>query len=152
MEHSSRFAIGKQSSLAPEREDGEGHPDAAQLPVEIGSGIRLMFLANERDLDGIREAVGSGADVNFKDIDARTALHVAACQGFADVAALLLSIGAEVGPEDRWGSTVCVGSILPSYPLFLWKNTSGDYREKGSFLYSLTLPFTFSGERNRDFI
>ncbi|KAJ8499568.1 hypothetical protein OPV22_010120 [Ensete ventricosum] len=64
-----------------------------------------MFLANEGDLDGIKEVLGSGADVNFRDIDGRTALHVAACQGFADIAQLLLRMGAEADPEDRWGST-----------------------------------------------
>ncbi|RZS02383.1 hypothetical protein BHM03_00032429 [Ensete ventricosum] len=109
-----RFSLGKQSSLAPERDDDRsaevrlsGGPaeKATQVPEEIGSGIRLMFLANEGDLDGIKEVLGSGADVNFRDIDGRTALHVAACQGFADIAQLLLRMGAEADPEDRWGST-----------------------------------------------
>ncbi|CAD5166256.1 unnamed protein product [Musa acuminata subsp. malaccensis] len=115
-----RFSLGKQSSLAPERDDDRsaevplsGGPAAkvTQVPEEIGSGIRLMFLANEGDLDGIKEVLGSGADVNFRDIDGRTALHVAACQGFADIAQLLLRIGAEADPEDRWGSTPLADAI-----------------------------------------
>ncbi|KAG6705696.1 hypothetical protein I3842_07G192700 [Carya illinoinensis] len=55
---------------------------------------------------GIRELLDSGVDVNFKDIDGRSALHVAACQVFTDVAALLLDRGVEIDPKDRWGSTV----------------------------------------------
>ncbi|WOK95715.1 serine/threonine-protein kinase TNNI3K-like [Canna indica] len=98
-----RFAIGKQSSLAPEPKNED--EEQSQFFKEIGSDIRLMFLVNDRDLDGIREALRSGADVNFRDIDGRTALHVAACQGFTDVTELLLRMGADINPEDRWGST-----------------------------------------------
>lgn len=65
-----------------------------------------MYLANEGDLDGIKELLDSGSDVNFRDIDGRTALHVAACQGLTDVVELLIQRGAEIEPQDRWGSTV----------------------------------------------
>lgn len=107
-----RFTLGKQSSLAPDRDDGElqalrsGDLDGLQVPEEVDANIRLMYLANEGDLAGIEETLASGVDVNFRDIDDRTALHVAACQGFADVVQLLLDRGAQVDPEDRWGSTV----------------------------------------------
>ncbi|GAV80557.1 Pkinase domain-containing protein/Ank_2 domain-containing protein [Cephalotus follicularis] len=105
-----RFTLGKQSSLAPERhrsselveeEEGEG----------IDQGVRLMYLANEGDLIGIQELLDSGIDVNFRDIDNRTALHVAACQGLTDVVAFLLQRGAEVDPKDRWGSTPLADAI-----------------------------------------
>ncbi|RRT65943.1 hypothetical protein B296_00040621 [Ensete ventricosum] len=107
-----RFTLGKQSSLAPDRDGGElealrsGDLDGLQVPEEIDANIRLMYLANEGDLAGIEETLASVVDVNFRDIDGRTALHVAACQGFADVVQLLLDKGAQVDPEDRWGSTV----------------------------------------------
>ncbi|KAF3451361.1 hypothetical protein FNV43_RR07456 [Rhamnella rubrinervis] len=105
-----RFALRKQSSLAPDRgsdrvnkleEDGDN----------IDPGVRLMYLANEGDLDGIRELLSSGVDVNFRDIDDRTALHIAACQGLNDVVALLLEHGAKVDPKDRWGSTPIADAI-----------------------------------------
>lgn len=99
-----RFTLGKQSSLAPER-----HNKEAELQNDgevVDQGVRLMYSAFEGDVDGIREALESGVSVNYKDIDNRTALHVAVCEGFTDVVDLLLQKGAEVDPKDRWGSTV----------------------------------------------
>lgn len=101
-----RFTLGKQSSLAPDRADEEVDGEDADGLEQIDANIRLMYLANEGDLQGILELLDSGVDVNFKDIDDRTALHVAACQNHADVVELLLKKGAEINPEDRWGSTV----------------------------------------------
>ncbi|KAI4308065.1 hypothetical protein L6164_031180 [Bauhinia variegata] len=95
-----RFTPGRQSSLAPEREDYGLDAGGALDP-----SVRLMYLANEGDLDGINELLDSGSDVNFRDIDGRTALHIAACQGLTDVVELLLQKGAEVDPLDRWGSS-----------------------------------------------
>nr|CAD1818375.1 unnamed protein product [Ananas comosus var. bracteatus] len=107
------FTLGKQSSLAPDRGGGgelepvrsEGSNGGGAL-AEIGAEIRLMYLANEGDMEGIRELLDSGVDVNFRDIGGRTALHVAACQGFADVVELLLERGCADRSEDRWGSTL----------------------------------------------
>lgn len=107
-----RFTLGRQSSLAPEKEDGSDD-DAGELemPEVMEPTIRLMYLANEGDLEGIVELLESGTNVNFTDIDGRTALHVAACQGHADVVDLLLRSGAEVDPKDRWGSTPLADAI-----------------------------------------
>ena len=101
-----RFALGRQSSLAPERNENFGAVVELEVSEGIDPRVRLMYLANEGDLEGIREVLDSGTNVNFKDIDRRTALHVAACQGRPDVVELLLKRGAEVNLEDRWGSTV----------------------------------------------
>lgn len=104
-----RFTLGKQSSLAPDRDGGPDPVDG--VPDEIDGNIRLMYSANEGDLEGIRELLESGVDVNFMDIDGRTALHVAACQGRPDVVELLLQNGAKVDPEDQWGSTPLADAI-----------------------------------------
>lgn len=105
-----RFKLGKQSSLAPDRDGGGPDPAEIELPAgvpeEIGGNIRLMYLVNEGNVEGIRELLESGVDVNFRDIDGRTALHVAACQGRPDVVEMLLAKGANVDIEDQWGSTV----------------------------------------------
>lgn len=105
-----RFMLGKQSSLAPERSneetelgnDGEG----------VDQGVRLMYSAFEGDVNGIREVLESGVSVNFRDIDGRTALHVASCEGFTDVVDLLLQKGADVEAKDRWGSTPLADAIF----------------------------------------
>ncbi|XP_057526085.1 integrin-linked protein kinase 1-like isoform X2 [Amaranthus tricolor] len=108
-----KFLFGRQSSMAPERDDDSSNSleDLAPSPSEIEEGVRLMFLANEGDLEGITEMLDSGVDVNFKDIDSRTPLHIASCQGLTDVVKLLLERGAEVGPKDRWGSTPLADAI-----------------------------------------
>jgi ankyrin repeat protein len=104
-----RFKLGKQSSLAPERnreEDGLQHDGDDDVAATIDPGVRLMYSANEGDVDGISEVLESGVSVNFRDVDGRTALHIAACQGLTHVVELLLEKGADVDPKDRWGSTV----------------------------------------------
>ncbi|XP_039048333.1 integrin-linked protein kinase 1-like isoform X2 [Hibiscus syriacus] len=106
-----RFTLGKQSSMAPERERSEPDGRGNKEGEEIDGGVRLMYSANEGDLEGIRELLESGIDVNFHDIDDRTALHVAACQGQTDVVSLLLQRGADVQSTDRWGSTPLADAI-----------------------------------------
>lgn len=108
-----RFTLGRQSSMAPDRQSGSGSgSDSEDEVVEgldlIDPRVRLMFFSSEGNIDGIKDLLSSSTDVNFKDIDSRTALHVAACQGFCDVAELLLNAGAHVDSKDRWGSTVIV--------------------------------------------
>ena len=104
----------KQSSLAPEhrREEGSELHNDGNGEEGIHPGVRLMYSANENDLEGIREVLDSGVSVNFRDIDDRTALHVAACQGLTDVVSLLLEKGAEVDAKDRWGSTPLADAIF----------------------------------------
>ncbi|XP_047334556.1 integrin-linked protein kinase 1 [Impatiens glandulifera] len=107
-----RFPLGKQSSKARENETGMVEVDdvyASELMID--SGVRLMYLANEGDLEGIKELLDNGTDVNFSDIDGRTALHVAVCQGLTNVVELLLLRGAKVGAQDRWTSTPLADAI-----------------------------------------
>ncbi|EYU31606.1 hypothetical protein ABFS82_13G042000 [Erythranthe guttata] len=106
-----RFTLGRQSSGAPESSVSLASDASAGLDDAIDSGVRLMYMANGGDLDGIEELLDSGTTVNFKDIDGRTALHVAACQGRTDAIDLLLRHGAQVDVEDRWGSTPLADAI-----------------------------------------
>ncbi|CAN1810428.1 Integrin-linked protein kinase 1 [Linum perenne] len=72
----------------------------------IDPGVRLMYAANEGSLDGVQKLLDSGVDVNFRDINGRTALDIAACQGFTDITSFLLQRSADVGPKHSCGSTV----------------------------------------------
>ena len=97
--------------MAPEKHDATAAAAVEEIDdVErpIDPEVRLMYSANEGDLDGIRELLDSGVNVNFKDSDGRTALHVAACNGLTDVVSLLLDRGSELDPSDCWGSTVSI--------------------------------------------
>nr|POE68046.1 ankyrin repeat domain-containing protein 54 [Quercus suber] len=72
--------------------------DDVGRPIDLE--VRLMYSANEGDLDWIRELLESGVKVNFKDIDGHTALHIAACNGLTNVVSLLLDHGFEFDPSD----------------------------------------------------
>ncbi|KAG0491789.1 hypothetical protein HPP92_005187 [Vanilla planifolia] len=109
-----RFTLGKQSSLAPGAavDTAAGESGAGDdVPEEIDRHFLLMHMTNEGDIGGIEELLESGVDVNFRDIDGRTALHVAACQGRVAVVECLLRKGAVVDPKDRWGSTPLADAI-----------------------------------------
>lgn len=107
-----RFTLGRQSSRAPDRCSGTDTDDEEIDGLDlIDPRVRLMFYSSEGNLDGIKELLELKTDVNFKDIDNRTALHIAACQGFCDVAELLLKHGAHVDATDRWGSTPLADAI-----------------------------------------
>ncbi|CAN7135077.1 unnamed protein product, partial [Brassica rapa subsp. narinosa] len=114
-----RFKLGRQSSLAPDSrtptdtltEDEDEEFAAAAAAGIVDPTIRLMYLANEGDIEGISKMLDSGTNVDYRDIDGRTALHVAACQGRTDVVELLLSRGAKVNSMDRWGSTPLADAV-----------------------------------------
>ncbi|KAF5176081.1 Integrin-linked protein kinase [Thalictrum thalictroides] len=107
-----RKTLVKQSSLAPEREDGTKLvEDELEVTETVEPTVRLMYLVNEGDLDGINELLDLGTNVNFSDIDGRTALHIAACQGRTDVVELLIRRGAQIDPKDCWGSTPLADAI-----------------------------------------
>ncbi|CAL9134497.1 unnamed protein product, partial [Musa textilis] len=99
----SRFTFGRQSSLDPNRRSpvrGE-----LGLPENLDATMRLMFMACQGDARGVEDLLKDGLDVNSIDLDGRTALHIAACEGHVDVVRLLLSWRANIDARDRWGST-----------------------------------------------
>nr|POE45620.1 hypothetical protein CFP56_05513 [Quercus suber] len=73
-----RFTLGKQSLMAPKRHEAMAvaaeETDDVERPID--PEVRLMYLVIEGDLDGIRELLDSDVNVNFKDSNSRTALHV----------------------------------------------------------------------------
>ncbi|MCD7471403.1 hypothetical protein HAX54_011812 [Datura stramonium] len=103
----SRFPLGRQSSLAPEKDgDSESVAVVNEVDEAMDSALRLMYMTHGGDLEGMKELLNSGTSVNSMDADGRTPLHIAACQGNTDVVDFLLKHGAQVDAIDRCGSTM----------------------------------------------
>ncbi|KAI4827881.1 hypothetical protein KUCAC02_031243 [Chaenocephalus aceratus] len=64
-----------------------------------------MFAAYSGDVSALRRFALSSMDMDLKDYDSRTALHISAAEGHADVVKFLTET-CKVNPfvEDRWGN------------------------------------------------
>jgi hypothetical protein len=108
----SRFLFGRQSSMDPNRRRGRSQSPvrAAEaeltVPDNLDATMQLLFFACHGDAAGVEGLLGGGIDVNSINLDGRTALHVAACEGHKDVVRVLLKWKANIDARDRWGSTV----------------------------------------------
>ncbi|KAB1998933.1 hypothetical protein ERO13_D12G112400v2 [Gossypium hirsutum] len=73
--------------------------------VDSGGLYRLLQCASKGDKAGVIQELDKGVEPNGADYDRRTALHLAACEGWIEVVDLLLEKGADVNSLDRWGRT-----------------------------------------------
>ncbi|XP_028347048.1 glutaminase liver isoform, mitochondrial isoform X3 [Physeter macrocephalus] len=82
--------------LDPRREVGE---------VRNKTVVNLLFAAYSGDVSALRRFALSAMDMEQKDCDSRTALHVAAAEGHAEVVKFLTE-ACKVNPfvKDRWGN------------------------------------------------
>ncbi len=85
-------------------------PPSVVAESEAGGGDgplthELFYAAALGNAARVQELIAAGADVNKKNFDHRTPLHVACAEGHTEVAKLLLTRGADPAPRDRWGST-----------------------------------------------
>uniref|UniRef100_A0A8I5ZSS2 glutaminase n=1 Tax=Rattus norvegicus TaxID=10116 RepID=A0A8I5ZSS2_RAT len=82
--------------LDPRREGGE---------VRNKTVVNLLFAAYSGDVSALRRFALSAVDMEQKDYDSRTALHVAAAEGHIDVVKFLIE-ACKVNPfvKDRWGN------------------------------------------------
>ncbi|KAA0715530.1 Glutaminase kidney isoform, mitochondrial [Triplophysa tibetana] len=83
--------------LDPRREGGE---------QRVKSVINLLFAAYSGDMSALRRFALSSIDMEQRDYDSRTALHVAAAEGHVEVVKFLLeACKVNPSPKDRWGYT-----------------------------------------------
>uniref|UniRef100_A0A8C2KVW4 glutaminase n=1 Tax=Cyprinus carpio TaxID=7962 RepID=A0A8C2KVW4_CYPCA len=72
----------------------------------VKSVINLLFAAYTGDVSALRRFALSSMDMEQRDYDSRTALHVAAAEGHIEVVRFLLeACKVNPGPKDRWGNT-----------------------------------------------
>uniref|UniRef100_A0A3B3ZW14 glutaminase n=1 Tax=Periophthalmus magnuspinnatus TaxID=409849 RepID=A0A3B3ZW14_9GOBI len=81
----------------PRREGGD---------QRVKSVINLLFAAYTGDVSALRRFALSSMDMEQRDYDSRTALHVAAAEGHVEVVGFLLdACKVNPVPRDRWGNT-----------------------------------------------
>ena len=65
----------------------------------------ILDAVDLRNIEAVKQYITAGTDVNTKDEDGRTALHLAAYNGHTEIAKLLLANNADVNVMDAVGQT-----------------------------------------------
>ncbi|EKX34971.1 hypothetical protein GUITHDRAFT_42184, partial [Guillardia theta CCMP2712] len=65
----------------------------------------LCHAAHVGDVDTVRILLRQGANIDEKNYDGRTVLHIACAEGNYRMVEVLLNHGADKNIKDRWGNT-----------------------------------------------
>jgi ankyrin repeat protein len=72
---------------------------ARKQPLSVHSAF--LKAAREGDFEGVRHFYGEGADLETRDGEGRTAMHIAAERGFSRTIEFLAQVGANIDAQDR---------------------------------------------------
>eukprot|EP01135_Chromosphaera_perkinsii_P003917 Nk52_evm18s262 gene=Nk52_evmTU18s262 len=84
---------------------GKRDPRVRQESEKQHNLVAMCFAASQGDLSAIRRLVKNKADLNAKDYDGRSPLHLACAEGHTHVVAYFIKHGADVNAVDRWKCT-----------------------------------------------
>jgi ankyrin repeat protein len=88
------------------------HKEIVELLVANGAEVTSIHAAAKLgDANKVTACLERGTDVNAKDENGQTALHIAASNKHKDIAELLTAKGADVNAKDKWGYTPLYYSI-----------------------------------------
>ena len=87
-----------------------GGKTGSELPLAT-----LFEAVNQVDLQGVKDFLAKGADVNAKNHRGKTSLHIAAWQGHKEIAELLIAKGADVNAKS-YGKTPLDYATNPDNP------------------------------------
>ncbi|KAG8466681.1 hypothetical protein KFE25_008060 [Diacronema lutheri] len=76
---------------------------------------QITYAASTGDVDTVRVLAARGLDINKGDYDARTTMHLAASEGNAKVAALLVELEADPNVKDRWGGLPLKDAVVQGH-------------------------------------
>jgi hypothetical protein len=94
----------QQSAPAPETKPVEPVAEASkpEPPTAKAPDISIHVAANDGHIEGVKQHLAAGTDVNAADENGWTALHQAAFKGRKEIAELLIAKGADVNAK-KWG-------------------------------------------------
>ncbi|MFA8298625.1 MAG: glutaminase A [Hyphomicrobiales bacterium] len=102
-ELANRYNIHKFDALAGETD--RRNPKAQKFDDSSKGFLSLIESASRGDLVELKRLMASGVDINAKNYDGRTALHLACAEGQTEVVQFLIENNVEVDIKDRWGHT-----------------------------------------------